>query len=171
MVGSIAVAAELAADDGKLLHAGGEVGLGHVEELENVVVAGAVHMVGIGAGSGDDVAAVSLRGDRFELGEDLFFLGIAVCGVALVDFETDDLGGFVVGGIVKFQFCAFLCCERAGHQHRDDHRESQQTAQGSLHHFSHSFFLLLKNCRHRNIMHKRKKIYPLIPVDNTDLDK
>ena len=32
-------------------------------------------------------------------------------------------------------------------------------------------FLLLKNCRYRNIMHKRKKIYPLIPVDNTDLNK
>ena len=136
----VAVAAELAADDGELLRARGQVGLGHVEELENVIVARAVNVVGIGAGLGDGIAAVGLGLDRFELLEDFFLCGIAVCGVALVDFETDDLGGVVVGGIVKFQFCAFLCCERAGHQHRDDHRESQQTAQGSLHHFSHSFF-------------------------------
>ena len=136
----IAAAAELTADDSELFRARGQVGLGDIEELENVIVARAVDMVGIGAGLGDGIAAVGLGLDRFELLEDFFLCGIAVCGVALVDFETDDLGGFVVGGIVKFQFCAFLCCERAGHQHRDDHRESQQTAQGSLHHFSHSFF-------------------------------
>ena len=136
----IAVAAELAADDGELLCARGQVGLGHVEELENVIVARAVNVVGIGADLGDSVAAVGLRLDGFELLEDLFLCGVAVCRVALVDFDAQAGMGFVVGGIVKFQFCAFLCCERAGHQHCDDHRESQQTAQGSLHHFSHSFF-------------------------------
>ena len=70
----------------------GQVGLGHVEELENVIVARAVNVVGIGAGLGDSVAAVGLGLDRFELLEDFSLCGIAVCRVALVDFETDDLG-------------------------------------------------------------------------------
>ena len=139
-----AVAAKLAAVHADLLGACGKVCLGHIEELENVVVARAVYMVGISTGFGNNIAAVRLRGECFELLKDLILLSVTVSGVALVDFEADALGRVVVAGIVKFQLCALVGCKRIGHQHREDHCERQQTAQRSLHCFLHSWLLLLR---------------------------